>query len=70
MKTTTGNHFERKKIEGIEYWFWEDKIGSQCGRERKWKYRVQVGDTVVPKGKCPEGYEYHEMNYSGNPEKI
>lgn len=70
MKTNYVNHLERKKIENIEYWFWEDKIGSQCGRERKWKYKVEIGDTYSEKGVCPEGFKYYEIKYSGKPEQI
>ncbi|WKN33782.1 hypothetical protein PZB74_10645 [Porifericola rhodea] len=70
MAQTSGNHFERKKIDGEEYWFWEDKVGSQCGRERKWKYKVQVGDSYVQQETCPQGYVWYEINYYGTPEKI
>lgn len=70
MRTTQVNHFERKKEGGVEYWYWEDKVGSQCGRDRKWKYTVKTGDTYVEKGICPQGYKYYQISYSGQPEQI
>ncbi len=69
MRTTSVNHFERKKVEGIEHWFWEDKIGNQCGRERKWKYKVQIGEPILRK-EFPQGYKYYEISYSGQPEQV
>ena len=56
-----GNHWHDGTENGVRYWYWEDKIGSQCGRERTWKYRVNTGDSVVRKGNCPQGYAWFEM---------
>ena len=70
MRTTEVNHFEKKNENGTEYWYWEDKKGSYSGRDRKWKYKVKVGDTFVEKGSCPQGYKYYQIKYSGQPEQL
>jgi hypothetical protein len=70
MATREGNHFERRKIDEKETWFWEDEAGSQCGRSRKWKYDVQVGDSYAEAGTCPQNYTFFSIPYSGTPEQI
>ena len=70
MQTLKVNHFEHKKIDGIETWFWEDGIGNTCARTRKWTYIVQLNDSFVPVGNCAEGYLLFEIQYSGTPQKL
>lgn len=67
---TTGNNFERKKIDGEETWFWEDEAGSMCGRKRKWRYKVQAGDSYKEAGMCPQGYKHYEIEIRGTPERV
>jgi hypothetical protein len=69
MKTSV-NHFERKKVNGVETWTWEDEPGSMCGRSRRWTYKVQIGDTHREAGTCPQGYKYFELEIGGTPERL
>jgi hypothetical protein len=55
--TYSGNNF--RAAGGV--WYWEDTVGSQCGRTRTWNYRVQPGSTVREAGRCPQGYPWFEM---------
>jgi hypothetical protein len=66
----SGNHFEMKTEGGKQLWYWEDAVGSQCGRARKWRYEVQQGDSVREMGTCPQGYAWSEMTISGTPTQI
>ncbi len=71
MAKWSGNHFSKTTEKGKAVWYWEDKVGSQCGRERKWRYEVQVGDIVNPEaGTCPSGDKWCEMEISGQPAKV
>lgn len=71
MTKWSGNHFVMTKENGIPVWYWEDKVGSQCGRERKWRYEVQKGDSVnIEAGVCPSGDTWSEMEISGAPKKV
>ncbi|MFN2455791.1 MAG: hypothetical protein ABR577_16395 [Pyrinomonadaceae bacterium] len=56
--TWSGNNFQI--ISGV--WYWQDKIGSQCGRDRWWKYTPAVGASYQQKGSCPQGYVWYEMH--------
>ena len=55
--TYTGNHFVKVGRE----WSWEDKVGSQCGRKRVWKYTAESGSSVREVASCPEGYPWVEI---------
>lgn len=71
MAVRTGNHFEKKTENGKQVWYWEDAAGSQCGRDRKWRYEVQAGDQVRPDaGQCPQGYPWVELTISGVPTRV
>lgn len=71
MVKQSGNHFKSKTEDGKQVWYWEDSAGSQCGRERKWRYEVKAGDTVKPEaGTCEQGYKWVEMDISGTPVKV
>jgi hypothetical protein len=52
--TWSGNNFQI--VSG--FWYWQDKIGSQCGRDRWWKYQPAVGASY----QGPQGYVWYEMN--------
>jgi hypothetical protein len=73
MPKRSGVNFEMATEDGKQIWYWEDKVGSQCGTDRKWRYEVQIGDTVNKEaGTCPDGKKWAEMTISplGNPVKI
>lgn len=55
--TWTGNNF--RIISGT--WYWDDKPGSQCGRDRTWKYTPATGASYRQAGTCPQGYAWFEM---------
>lgn len=48
----TGNNF--RIVNGV--WWWQGQPGSQCGRQRWWKYPVRVGDSYAVGGNCAQGY--------------
>jgi hypothetical protein len=56
-----GNHFYKTIEGGVPYWYWESTPGSQCGRTKKWRYKVNAGDTVGEAASCPQGYPWFEM---------
>ncbi|PUB13712.1 hypothetical protein DFP92_107173 [Yoonia sediminilitoris] len=73
MPVRTGSNFEMKTENGKQVWYWTDKVGSQCGSDRKWRYEVQVGDSVRrDAGTCPDGSKWAEMTISalGNPVQV
>ncbi|MGU3543375.1 hypothetical protein [Methylobacterium sp. A52T] len=71
MATRLVNNFEMKTEAGKQVWYWQDSVGSQCGRDRKWRYEVQAGDTVQPDlGQCPQGYAWQEVTISGRPVQV
>ena len=53
----TRNNF--RIINGV--WFWDDTVGSQCGRDRTWTYTPVPGASVRQAGICPQGYPWYEM---------
>ena len=53
----SGNHF--RIVSGI--WYWDDKVGSQCGRDRTWKYKPSPGASYQRENKCPQGYYWYKM---------
>lgn len=52
-----GNRF--RIVNGM--WYWEDKVGSMCGRERTWKWKPKPGGAFRQVGKCPQGYVWYEI---------
>lgn len=54
----SGNNF--RIVSGV--WYWNDKIGSQCGRDRTWQYTPRPGASYRQAGTCPQGYAWFEMN--------
>ena len=73
MPVHKGINFERKEESGKEIWYWENKVGSQCGTDRRWRYEVQIGDIVnTVAGTCLDGKKWAKMTISvlGNPVKI
>ncbi|MCE5200697.1 MAG: hypothetical protein ABFD54_01660 [Armatimonadota bacterium] len=59
----SGNNLIVKNEGGKAVWYWQDKVGSQCGRERWWKYFVRTNDSYAEGGKCPQGgYTWYRLD--------
>lgn len=70
ITTTRGNHVQPRRIDGVDYLFWEDTRGNGCGRTRKWKLRLQLNDEYHEIGDCVEGYKLYEIKYAGQAEQV
>ena len=57
LSTWNGNNF--RIVSGK--WYWDDKPGSQCGRDRTWEYTPKPGASYREAGRCPQGYPWFEM---------
>lgn len=59
MPVHKGINFEMKTEGGKQVWYRQNSPGTQCGTDRKWRYEVNVGDTVNQEaGICPNGKKW------------
>ena len=71
MQQLKVNHFKITEENGMPIWYWEDSPGHSCGRDRKWRYEVQIGDQELPiGGTCAEGYAWKTIQISGTATRI
>ncbi|MFO2465874.1 hypothetical protein OOJ96_21125 [Pseudomonas sp. 15FMM2] len=60
-----GNHFYTTNNGQRWHWTSGDNVTGgnlNCGQKNSWYYDVRRGDSYVPRGQCPGGFSWYELN--------